>query len=287
MPQHLLLRPIRRAHAEWRRFRAAEKEWRKHLRQRLQNPSGKSRPIFLVGCGRSGTSMLVYHLARSWQVELYNEDHPAAFERWRLRDLPVLDSLLERSYAPFVLFKPILDTHRTLLLLARFPDAKVLFTFRHYTDVIHSSLKRFGTENRINHVRGWMNEDFAEFATAPPPQETRAFIRSLWNPALSPESGAALYWLFYNRLYFDLGLKGDARVKLVRYESVVANPKPEFQDLCRFLGIPFESQMVEGIFASSVKQAEPPNLDPAVRQACDALWQQLCREIEAARPAPA
>jgi len=284
---HLLLRAIRRARAEWYRFQAAEKEWRKRLRQRLQNPSGKSRPVFLVGCGRSGTSMLVYHLARSWRVELYNEDHPAAFERWRLRDLSVLDSLLEQSYAPLVLFKPILDTHRTRLLLARFPEAKVIFAFRHYTDVINSSLKRFGIENRINHVRGWMNEDFAEFATAPPPPKTQAFIRSLWNPALSPESGAALYWLFYNRLYFDLGLKQEARVKLVRYESVVANSQPEFQALCQFLGIPFEPQMVEGIFASSVKQAELPNLDPAVRRACDALWQQLCRETEAAQSAPA
>lgn len=252
-----------------------------HLKQRWYNRSGETTPVFLVGCGRSGTSMLAYHLARSWRLELYNEDNPAAFDRWRLRELPVIAELVERSYAPFVLFKPILDTYKTQHLLDRFPTAKFIFVFRHYDDVINSSIRRFGAENRIGHVNAWMNDGFGEFAALPPPESTQTFIRSLWKSSLSAESGAALFWLFQNRLFFDLALATNQRVRLAGYESIVARPDDELAQLCRFLGIPFEPHLAAGIFASSVNRHTRPQLDPEIEAACAHLWQRLCQHSEA------
>jgi hypothetical protein len=247
---------------------------RKHFWQRWHNPARQTTPAFLVGCGRSGTGMLVHHLSQSWQMALYNETNPAAFEKYRLRDLSVIESLVDRSYAQVTLFKPILDTCQTAVLLARFPAAKIIFAFRHYDDVINSSAKAFGTNSRFHHVQAWIDDDFSEFAV-PPPETTKNFVRSRWRLSLSPASGAALYWLFYNRLYFDLNLDQDERVRLVCYESVVKNPAEQFEGLCQFMGLQFTPQIIEGVFSSSIGHSSPPEIDPQIRDDCEELRQQL------------
>ena len=250
--------------------------WRQ-FRQRLHNGNGSSRPAFLIGCGRSGTSMLVLQLGRSWQLDIYNENNTAAFENWFLRDFSVIRQLVADSRAPVVLFKPILDTYKACLLLEQFPSAKILFAFRHYNDVINSSLKKFGPADRINHVNNWANDDFSEFADLLPPLETQAYIRACWRPGMSPEEGAALYWLFQNRLYFDLGLVNSDSARLVCYEAVVSNPVEELTALCEFLGVSFEEQMAEGIFGSSIQRNAAPPIAHHLQEACDEMWQRLCR----------
>ena len=257
------------------RLLAKQHEMKKDRQRRRFNPEGTSVPIFLVGCGRSGTSMFIWQLDKSWQIKLYNEDHPAAFDEYRLRDFSVVARLTEESIAPFTLFKPILDTVQTMELLERFPGSKAIFAFRHYTDVINSSLKKFGTYNRLNHVKGWINEDFAEFDVCPPPEVSKKIVRDLWQDDLSPEEGAALYWLFYNRLYYDLGLHDDPRTILIRYETLVTEPREQFVKVIAFLEAEFEEKMVEGVHARSINKNEPPPLRPAIMEACEALYEQM------------
>lgn len=257
------------------RLQAKQDQLNRAWQRKRRNPDGVSVPIFLVGCGRSGTSMFIWQLEKSWQIELYNEDHPAAFDVYRLRGYDVVESLVEKSTAPFTLFKPILDTVQTMSLLNHFPGSKAIFAFRHFTDVINSSLKKFGTYNRINHVRGWIMEDFAEFAVCPPPEATKAVVRELWQEDLSPEEGAALYWLFYNRLYYDLGLHDDPRTILIRYETLVTQPREQFEKVIAFLEAEFEEKMVEGVHARSINKNDPPPLRPAIMSACDALYDEL------------
>ncbi len=264
----------------WRHIRDAELAMRRQIWQRWQNPTGASVPVFLVGCGRSGTSMIVHNLNRSWQVQLYNENHPPAFYRWRLRDLATIETLIEKSYARFVIFKPILDSYRVLTLLAHFPTARVLFVFRHYNDVVNSSLKRFGVQNRINHVRMWIKDDFAEFSAEPPPEASRELVRRLWKPSMNPESGAALYWLFQNSLFFNLGLNRLENIRLIQYEALVQDPEPGFRAICEFIGLEFEAHLTDGIFSFSIGRDTPPDIDPAIREACDAMWAQLGQAVE-------
>ena len=258
-------------------------ELKRSLWQRWNNPSGRSTPAFLVGCGRSGTSMIVHQLDKSWRIDLFNEDNPAAFEKWRLRDLEVIAGLMRDSSAEIVVFKPILNTHQTRDLLAKFPESRVIFTFRQYDDVINSSLKRFGVDNRLNHIRSWMSNDFGEFKSADPPQETKQLIRSLWRPELNAQSGAALYWLFYNRLYYDLHLDQENRALLTRYETIVADPERHFKTICAFLGISYEPNLAEGVFASSIRRDPSPDIDPQVNAACEDLWQRLCQDEQLAQ----
>lgn len=249
--------------------------WRKYFWQRLHNPSRRTLPAFVVGCGRSGTSMLLHHLGRSWAVDPYNENQAAAFEKFRLRPLDEIEKLVERSYAQVALFKPVLCTPHSCQYLTKFPNARLIFVYRHYDDVVNSSLKRFGEADRLAHVNAWVADDFSEFAPFQPPALTKAIVCELWKPSLSPESAAALYWLFYNRLYFDLGLHQEKRAKLLGYESLVANAGLEIREACLFLGIKFEPIMASGVFSTSVGRDQSPPIEPAIKSACETLWQQL------------
>lgn len=243
--------------------------------QPWENPSGGAVPVFLLGCLGSGMTMLMKHLDRSWRVTAYNEDNQDAFKNWRLRDPSVIKALVKRSPSEAVLFKPIFETHKAQLLLANFPNARIIFTFRHYDDVINSSIRRFGAAYQLIQVNSWIKNDFKEFAGAKPPKTTMDMIRSKWNPTLSCESGAALYWLFYNQLYFDLGLHRDKRVRLVSYEAVVSNPAREIREICEFTGTCYDARSAVGIFSKSTRRSPVPKIAPNILVACEKLWRRL------------
>lgn len=284
------MRGLGRVRAVAHQVQTSVEAWRRAQWQRKMNPSGASTPIFLVGNGRSGTSMLVFHLTRSWCIDLYNEDNPAAFEQWFLRDFATIDHLIAESPAPIVLLKPIKDTYQIRNLQAHYPASKVLFACRHFDDVINSSVKRFyvdyggkigKTVNEITPpIERWMADDFAEYHLAPPPVATKRFLRELWRDGFNLESKIAFHWLFVNSLFFDFGLDQDETVRLVQYESLVSRPAQEFRAICDFMSIPFDEQMVADVFSSSISKKKAPELDTAVREACEAVWQRLCQHSD-------
>lgn len=272
--------PFLRIGRAWKRLEAAGIQWHNLVKQYWYNPSGHSTPVFMLGCGRSGTTMLLRHLGRSWQVDIFNENHPAAFSQWRIRSLERIGTLVTESRAPVVVFKPILNTCQGRTFLEKFPDARILFIFRHYNDVINSSMKRFGVENRLRHVRDWVERDFDEFQV-PPPEETKRLIRELWSSDTDHATGGALYWLFYNRLYFDLRLNEEERVLLLCYETMVGDPEAAFRRICQHCQLKYQELLAKGVHEKSVGRAEPPEIAPRIRQACDELWDLLCNEANA------
>jgi hypothetical protein len=253
---------------------------RKEFVRRLHNPLGGSRPVFLVGCGRSGTNMITRHLARSWQIKLYNEDNSLAFKNWRMRDLRTIKKLVESNYATITLFKPILDTHLSYNLLSYFDQSKIIFAYRYYTDVVRSALKHFGPDNWYSRVKAWVEKDFEEFFPAMIPKNLKDFIIERWYPSMTPETSIALYWLFYNCLYFDLELECNPRVYPVKYENVVLDPTNNYRSICNFLGIRYNPLMADGVYNTSLKHDLLLNIDQRIRDDCEDLWNRLCDQSD-------
>jgi len=137
--------------------------------------------------------------------------------------------------------------------------------------------------NRLGHVNSWKEDDFSEFSMYPPPENTKQAILNNWSDKLSPEEGAALYWLFYNRLYFDLNLDKVQRVLLVQYETLVSQPEDEIKRICRFIDLKYDPKMGDGIFTSSVRREPVPSLDPGIKVICDHLWDNLCDQLDGNR----
>lgn len=251
----------------------------KNTVQRFRYKKGGSTPVFLNGCGRSGTNFIVGRLNNVIEVDLYNENNPKAFNDWRLRDFGVIKNLILSSYAPIILFKPINDTYRMAKLLEEFTGSKIIFQFRHYDDVVNSIVRGpFGERKSL--VKYWIETDYKEFKLFPPGEQTKNIIKQLYSDNLNDESGSALYWYLQNRFIVDQELLDNPNVILIPYEKLVCDPENTFQHLCNFLGIKYRTRMLRGLKTSSIRKNKSPDINAPILAACEKLWAILLAKSE-------
>jgi hypothetical protein len=253
-----------------RRLSNTVKDYRKSRWQRRHNPGKASQLVFVIGCQRSGTTMLTNSLGRSLEVEAYNEDDSAAFHHLRLLSFETTEKLIGQSYAKAIIFKSICETYKTKLFFEKFPRGKAIFIYRHFNDCIGSMVRVFG-DKQFQQLKKWLDTDFRRFAAAPPSIEAKGLIQNLYHSGLSDASGAAVYWLFWNQFYFDLGLSRDPRVTSVQYELLVQKPEEYLRHLCDFIGITFVSSICEAVHSRSINKYPLPDIEPAIRNRCEKL----------------
>lgn len=269
-----MLRRLRRALSR-RVVRARKYLWQ---RVRLSRTSDR-RVVFVVGCQRSGTNMLMRAIDRSPLTWIYNEGTNAAFADYRLRPTPVIERLVQRSPAPTVVFKPICDAHLTDRLIEQHRDARAVWIYRDYADVCNSMVALWGdhekeivrqiTERRWGAL-GWRGERLSA--------STIQVMDRLYHEGLTSAEGAALVWYMRNRFFFELGLMEDRRVRLARYEDLVASPSRTFSSCFAFLDCPFDAAFVSDVVSSSVRKQARPHLAPAIEALCGELLARLDRE---------
>lgn len=258
------------------RLRAAA-ESRQWIRAHGLEP-GQARAAFVVGVQRSGTNMVVHGIEGDPSVRVYNENDRRAFQRFQLRAADVTRDLVTRDRHRLVLFKALCDSHRTGDLLdevGAYTPARAVWVYRGVDDRVRSAVSKFGDVNRrvlTEIVAGRGDRRWQAQRLSPGSWE---LLRSLDPATLGPESGAALFWLVRNRLYFEQGLHRREDVHLVGYDAVVAEPEREVGALCSFLDLPFAPRQVAHIEPRSAHGSRPVDLHPTVRAACDELEQQL------------
>jgi hypothetical protein len=264
------LHPLERASASVARWR-----WRRAHRTR---PSGGT-AVFLVGLQRSGTNLMVRGFHRLPEFEVYNENHRAAFDRFRLRPDPVVRDLVERSRHPYVLLKPLCDSHRTPELLdglglRRAPMA--LWAYRSAKARAWSAVAKFGDHN-LRVLRGLAaGQGLQTWQAQGLSPDSLALIRSFDLTTMSPLSAAALFWYVRNRLFFELGLDRRADVLLVSYDAMVRAPDAEMQRISAFVGFTYDPRLCAGIAPRGTPGQRPAvPLDPRVGALCAELAAQL------------
>ncbi len=249
--------------------RILRKAQRQLARLRFAATGRATRAVFAVGSGRSGTDLVVYCLGQSLDVAVLNEDNPAVFVNWRLRDLTMVRHQIARARADIALLKPIVETQRLRELLDAFPESRALFIVRHYHDTINSRVKFFGDSQR-GMVETWLATDFERFPALP--ASVRETVRAAWALDKSTTTAAAIGWLVINASYVYLQLHADTRVQLIHYEALVAESAPCLRRACAFIGIDYNDRMTREIYETSVRRSQPPELPPELEAACAALW---------------
>lgn len=276
MPGPISLKRIKRVLARKRMYRALAN--RKAVWRRDHPHPGPSLAVLIVGCQRSGTTMLGRILEKLMPVDCFHEtDRRAFLKNMRTRGAAVRRALVERSDAQAVLFKPICDSHLASDMLAEHGgDAKAVWIYRYWRDVTNSNVKIWSSHwkevygdllSGADTDWGWRHEGI--------PEPAMAVLRELFSASISEQDAASLKWLVRNESYFEQGLHDRPDVLPVRYETLVTDPAGQFARVCKFLEIPFDPSVVEQVFDKSIGKDQAPPEDPRVVAVCDAMYQRL------------
>ncbi|NOR79408.1 MAG: hypothetical protein GQ529_01030 [Methyloprofundus sp.] len=82
-------------------------------------------------------------------------------------------------------------------------------------------------------------------------------------------------------LFFDQKFENNEQVLLISYEALVKQPEIQVKKICHFMGIEYHSQMIKGIFSSSINRRKQPDIDPKIRELCDSLQLKFKNLLEA------
>lgn len=233
--------------------------------------------VYIVGCQRSGTTMLLRMFDFSMLTRVFDEGRDnRAFLRYRLRSSEDLKRLASRVHAPVIVLKPLCESHYIDRFLARDGNSRAIWIYRHYADVANSTVRMWGdhlldTVNKLCSGRaedtGWRGERIGE--------DTLKRVHSVYRSDLSKWEAACLFWYIRNRIVGDLGLQEDPRVRIVRYSSLVSRPRESFEALFEFTGIPFSEAWSNWIYDSSVAKEERPEIDDQISALCESLLREL------------
>ena len=255
--------------------RRARRSFKRLVRTFSPPPQSRRRSLLILGCQRSGTTMLQQSLLdRSRQVIVLGETdpklvQPADADGLRWKSCAEVSAELAKLPFELVVTKPLVESHRAAELLDSLPNSRAIWMFRHYLPVASSNLAKFGTANGHSDLAKLLSGGSGEWR-AQCSDEVRGRIQSIVSKGVSDLDAAALFWWARNQLYFDQQLWQDSRVRLLRYESVVHNPARCLAELKDFLGIDISAGPAQRAIRQSAKQQA--QLEPAVEELCAELF---------------
>lgn len=265
--------------------RGVFRSW-KRLRQRFIQPPGMRQLLFIVGCQRSGTTLLSRIFERDMNCASYGEtsifSHTAEPSRLRLRSMDEIATQIANTPARLVVLKPLVESQNILQLLDHFTESRAIWLFRDFRDVAASNLKKFGNKNSIKDLRiisegpteDWRNEGLSN--------EMRNYVRSLYTENMNPVDAAVIFWIVRNQIFFDLALDQNSRIHLCKYESLTTDPIVVMKQIYDFIAQPYPADNITtGTHSDSIRKGKALIISPSIDEIAksllakmDAVWKQ-------------
>lgn len=260
-------------------------------RRRIRPAPSPPRTLFVLGCQRSGTTMLMQVLRQDPDVKTFGEFSPLnrfapglnrlwpqntrRFDQ-RLLPLPEVSRRIARSRYPLVAAKPLVESQRAHALLDAVPTSTAVWIFRHCNDVAMSNVRKFGAAAVRENIAAIAARDGSDWRSEFVPDDVGELVDAHYRPDMDPYDAAALFWYARTRLYFDLGLQSDPRVLLVNYEQLVRQPERTLAAIYRHAGArPPDAAATAGVHERSVGLGAGLELAPPIARCCDELWVHL------------
>lgn len=236
--------------------------------------AGNTMPVFIFGAQRSGTTMLGECFGRSPEIMNLGESDPRAFESYSLLDIKTVEKVIEDNPYNFLIFKPLKDGHRANELLEHWPEAKSLWAYRDYADRVNSAVERFG-RHPLDVFSNYVSNGSIAWQLESLSAEDSQLLKTMNIERLSVNDGAALMWYIRNRLFYNLGLDQNSRVRLFQYEAFVSNPSIEMKSISEYVGCHFTGKMVENVHSKSLGKRKRPEIASDIENLCEGLREQL------------
>lgn len=276
------------------------------LQRRLPQLRDAERPIFVVGTGRSGTTVLGTVLSLHREVAFLNEpkalwhavlpdedlvgnytDGPA---RYRLGPGDATDEVRRRAHRFYGAYlvasgaRRVLDKYpemvfRAAFVRAVFPDARFLFLVRDGWNTCRSVAQWSRTHG--DERADWWGRDerkwrlLVEQVVATDPDLAPALDTIA---ALQEETDrAAVEWILTMRAGLELSRQAPDATHVVRYEALTEAPEETLRAIFAFCGLPVDERVLSYARAKLRPSArhEPLELHPALRTAFGATMDAL------------
>ena len=259
----------------------------KRIYQPLQLANEEKRLIFIIGCQRSGTTMLTQSFERDWRVRYYGERGFSPPHVGYMLEPPQIEQIIARHHAPINVIKPLVDSQNIRRYLDYFPTSRAIWVYRHYQNVARSNLVRWGFENVKNHLRrlvtGNPNEHWASQYASP---QTAEVVRRFFDEQMPPNDASVLFWYVRNKLYFDLGLDSHPQVTICRYKNLVEQPNETLRELYGFANIRYPGrQIASHVHTEAAKIRRSFEVSADLAAVCDELLKRLDAAAEERRRA--
>lgn len=252
----------------------------KHLRNLATRDQQSPYAVFVFGDMRSGTNMLKECFYRTARTAVFNESDEDAFDDFMLRDLVVIDRLVERSPARVVVFKALADSARSVELLDRYADSRGIWIYRRYQDVINSAVRTVHWRSPIENLRMTLEEpERARWRRLNLSESQLDLMRHHYARGLDDNSARALIWYVRNDLFFSQQLDRDPRVVLINYERLVETPDQVLRRAWEHVGLPHDHRHHAHVSPRSVGRHTEPVIDAEISRLAD----DMMRRLEAVR----
>jgi hypothetical protein len=237
-------------------------------------------PIFVLGCQRSGTTLLLNVVGRSPKVHSYHEGERTILDPkdYRLISDDAIRKVVVKTPEPIVLLKPLNDSQQVDRLLALHSNAKAIWLYRHYREVVDSAVKMWG-DAQTTMIREVSQGTYSDRGSSAIGErvtpENLKIVQRFATEGLSSWDGAALLWYLRNSIYFDASLRTNRRAMLFKYEDLVSYPEQKFGVLFGFIGAEFLPKYTADVHASSLKKESMFTFNPDIEALCQSMMARL------------
>jgi hypothetical protein len=256
---------------------------KKRFYQTVKSKEDRQSVLFVVGCQRSGNSMMQNIFDKDLNTKCYHEFSEISSNDTiggiRLNSLDLVKKEFSKLKAPLIVLKPLVESQNVPELLSYFDNSVALWMFRNYKDVALSNIKRFGINNGINDLRPIVNEEPNNWRSEKVAEHVRETVSKYFSEDMNPNDAAVLFWWARNSIFFDLELGTDPRVMMCSYENFVLDPEPFVKSIYQRLGQPYPATNITAeVHSNSRKKGK----DIEISQEIEQLALEMQAKLEAA-----
>jgi len=235
--------------------------------------------IFIVGCQRSGKTLIVNLFGKDLNSRIYGETSSLTLkgsQRLRLKPYDEVQHAIQRVKIPLIVLESLVESQNILTLLRHFRDSKAIWLFRHYKDVAQSNLERFGINNGIKDLRSIVEMNPRNWRSEKVSNNTRNIILNFFSENMDPYDAAALFWFVRNMIFFENKLERNQSVIMCNYEELVIKPVEMMAKIYKFIDFKFPGgRIVSDVYQTSIGKGQNLILSAEVEKLCNDLYQRL------------
>lgn len=236
--------------------------------------------VFIVGCQRSGTTMLNDVFKHDLRSKVYGEvselTNADPIRQLRLNPWDDVLSTIAKSPAPISVVKPLVESQNTSELLSFFPNSCAVWMVRHYRPVAASCVSKWGAANSIRDLRDVVFSDSSNWRSQNLSQQTKDTVAAHFREDMDGHDAAALFWYTRNIHWVEAGYGEDDRVLLCHYDDLVSNGPETLRKIYALAGQPYPGDRIGfRMHDKSTGSKREVELSQPVEDLCAELWSEL------------